>query len=567
MEIKLDLDVERIINEKYSIDASVLREFEERNQIAIQAKASFNSQYADAPTRPQEPLDTDSTIQNIEQNLKYEIELKTKELNSTLDLLAQSDLKIDKIDLEIQKIEGESLKLVDEINAEINKIKAAYEFRVTAGCVSDLIWSEIGGPIIYYNDSGNPVSLKNYRVIKNPSQKSEINYYGIKYYQRPLNRDYGFNVEFDFNGTIGVGQSTLAVLTPNIIQNIKVGDQVSDNVDTPESFGLGAFPSIVGIGTTQLLGITTSKYASISIGSSILAITGIGSTQNILINDYVTNQTIFDADTKVVGFGTTVATISYTSSSSGFISTDVVVPSVLLNKNAIGVATDVLIGFGTYSNYPSLTLSSNSLYNLNNVNFSLIRSIEDINTNFNYTKSPIDPVKIAISNTTQLGLGHSSILINNGSSSIPVNWREVLEDSEPEVGNEKAIYYVGISSWPHNPNIGYAEEGKIYNFTNDITASYTSTSPVFGVDPQNNSNCISYASSITTAQNNFEAVKQRNLSRIQQLIAAANSLRKVRNKREMSAWAYLQSSSHLRKEIDELKQQYDTIISVDYESL
>lgn len=567
MEIKLDPTIEDIINQIYKIDSSILREIEQRNQLAEAGRSSYVNTLNNAPKKIEEPVDTDSTIKNIEQNLKYELELKTRELNGILDLLAQVDLKIDKVDVEIENIEKQSLTLINEINTAINQIKEAYEQRIAAGCLSDLIWENNGELNSNYNPE-NPITVKNYKVVKNPEQKQEINYYGIKYYQKPLNRDYGFTIVLDFNGSIKSESNNLAVLTPDIIENIQIGDQIADNVSEPQLFGSNIFPAVIGIGTTQVLGITTSNYASISIGSSILAITGTGTTENILIGNYVVNPNLFSENTQIIGFGTTVVSISYASANpSGFITTDITVSSAILNKNAIGLATDALIGIGTYSSYPSIILDANSTYELNDFQFTLIRTTGNIEDDFDYTKSPLDPVKIAISNSVQIGLGHSSVLINNGASSIPVNWREVLQEPEPVVGNEKAIYYVGISSWPYNPEIGYAEEGKIYRFSGDSSAIYTGVSPVFGFDPQNNSECVSLASSITAAQNNLEVVKQRNLSKIQQLIIAANSLRKARDKQEQIAWAYLQSSSYIRKDIYDLTNQINSITSIDYESL
>ena len=80
------------------------------------------------------------TIQEIIDDLAENIELKTKEREMMLDQLSFMDIEIDKIDEIIKKIDENVPPLAKEINDEIDKVKAAYDARISAGCRSDIHW-------------------------------------------------------------------------------------------------------------------------------------------------------------------------------------------------------------------------------------------------------------------------------------------------------------------------------------------------------------------------------------------------------------------------------------------
>lgn len=574
MDIKLDEEVSNIINQTYSIESSVIRELEQRRRIVETVNTSMSQTIQNSPTTIEAPVETDSTITNIENDLEYQYKLKEKELDSVLDSLAKLDIKIDKIDVEIERLDKSAIVLIDEINEQIDKVKAAYDFRVAAGCVSNLEWVEVGGPSFYYSRYGSSYDLTYYRVEKSESQKIETGYYGIKYYQKPLNRDYGFTVVLDFDGTIQVGVSSLAVLTTNAIENIQLADKIADNVDNPQAFGLGEFANVVGFGSTSILGVTTSIFGNVSTGSTVIALSGIGSTEFIKIGNYVINEDLFSDNTKVVGFGTTVTTISYVNPGiSSIVIDQVIVPSIIIDTASIGIGTGAEIGFGTYISYPCLNLDLSSNLNLNNQIFTAIRMTEDVSKDFDYTKTPLDPVKIAIASSTRSGYGHNAVLVNNGFPSKAVNWNQSLGDKEPKVGNGAAVYYSGAASWPciatpsyfGYTSYEYAVEGRTYSFTTGQTPIYTSVSPT-GANPTGPA-CVSYASSVTAAEATLEGIKQRNLGRIQQLIAAANSLRSTRDGYELRAWGILQSASYTRMEMQKILDNLNAIRAVDYNAL
>lgn len=151
MDNKLDETVAEIINQTYSIDTSVLVELEQRRRIVETVNQSMSQTIQSSPGVIEPPVETDSTITNVENDLDYQYKLKEKELDGLLDLLAQLDIKIDKIDVEIARLDKSAIALIDEINEQITKVKAAYDFRVAAGCVSDLEWVEVSGPRTYYS--------------------------------------------------------------------------------------------------------------------------------------------------------------------------------------------------------------------------------------------------------------------------------------------------------------------------------------------------------------------------------------------------------------------------------
>lgn len=562
MDNKLDPTIENIINQTYTIDSSILRQIEERNQISNSAKSSMLNVINGSPKKIEEPIKTDSPIKNIDQNLDYEYKLKEKELNDTLGFLAELDIQIDEVDGVIQKIDKQALELISEINSAINDVKTAYEERINVGCKNDLIWT----PVVPFNGlyNGNSTKIDSYVAIKSVGVITS-NYYGIKYYQKPSNRDYGFNVISEFNGTISIGSSLIAVLIPNSINDIQEGDRITDNVDGSSAFPFSALPIAVGVGTTtvDVLGIVTSQIGYVSSGTTAI---GIGSTANISIGQYLINESLFSTDTKVVGFGTTVVQITYADTGS---TVPVTIPSIKLSNSAIGIGTNVTIGFGTYTKYPAINLNVNSSAAISNGTFSVIRLTEDITKDFDYTKSPLDPVKIGIVNSNKIGLGHKSTLISNGESSKPANWREVLNRPEPLVGNEKATYYSGNTSWPivqgYGYGYGYAQEGVVYTFTDGGTPTYTSVSPT-GKNPSG-AICVAYGNSCTYAENKLEEIKQRNLPQIEKLVAASNYLRRSRDKDELKAWSYLQSASYTRLQLNELQESLNSIRSVDYDSL
>ena len=79
--------------------------------------------------------------------------------------------------------------------------------------------------------------------------------------------------------------------------------------------------------------------------------------------------------------------------------------------------------------------------------FSVIRTEEDIDSNFDFTKSPLEPVTVGIVENNA-GLGHKVEIVNNGDPKGPEQWMEQRKDPEPNIGAGHVEYYIGNTSWP-----------------------------------------------------------------------------------------------------------------------
>ena len=563
MKIKLDKSIEDTIDSNYKIAPSVFREIEQRRQSAEIAQNSISTILNDAPTKPSDPEKSSSITTQLINDANYQYKLNENQLKSVLDLLSLLDVSIDKIDDIIKKLDIKALPLIDEINVAIKNVELAYNKVIESGCKSNLIWSRIPNTSWYDAITGSK-TISNYEVIKDPAQRELLKYYGIKYYQKPLNRDYGYTIISEFDASILVGSYNLAVLGAGGTIGIQTGDEITDNINSPEAFNIGSLPTVVGFGTTNILGITTTIVGNISIGSSTISYTGIGSTENILIGNYVINPDVFTSDTQVIGFNTTTTIITYTDiGSSTSITTSIVVPGIALSKVSIGSITNGSIGFGTYSEYESIILSNPSNLTIDNQLFTAIRKDADITTNFNYTNTPIDPIMVGIINYQRVGIGHKAQLVNNEYNPGPAKWREVLGKPEPKIGAGTLTYYTGVQSWPYNPVIGYASEDTIYSFSGVGTPSYTSISPT-GIS---SSTCVSYASSIIAVEDELQRIINKNVPQIEKFITASLPLRSSRDGEESKAWSYLQSASYLRSKMNELQSNIDALKSFDYNSL
>jgi len=246
--------------------------------------------------------DTSITAKIIADHQK-ELDRKLAEVEMIKDQLTIMDVKIDRFDVLVQNIDKEIIPLIDEINDAIDLVKSAYDARITAGCKSDLHWEEIGRN--EYEWFGTSFYNIIYECKKNPGVRSDYNYYGAKYYRKPQNQDYGANIVKEFLGNISTGSTSLAILSDDGTSELQIGDTITDNVDNPTVFSPSNLPSIVGFGTTAIVGDTTQFSGTISVGSTIIASTGIGTTGNINVGDTISLSGVLALNTTVVGFGTT----------------------------------------------------------------------------------------------------------------------------------------------------------------------------------------------------------------------------------------------------------------------
>jgi len=487
-----------------------------------------------------------------------------------LRMLALKDAKIDEIDELITNIDKEIPNLIANINVTIPPIKTAYDARITAGCRSDLKWEITETGTNMKDNSDYTV----YTCVKNDTRQ-QTNFYGQKYYRKPLNRDFGSNVITEVIGNIdlapGSGISTIAVTSDNGIEGIKVGDIVTDNLDSPTIFSVGALPRITGFGTESVLGITTTVQGNIGIGSDFFVAVGAGSTLSVTVGSAVSMFNVLPEGTSVIAIGTANATLPFYNATSGTFTNAVVTrPAFQLSNTATSSATLSIIHVGINSTKPTLILDKEAQKELDEQSFVIIRDTKDIDSDFDFDKSPIDPVTIGIVGN-QLGIGHISEINNNGSPPGPAQWREVLEEDEPAIGAGHVFYYTGNTSWPISTDdqgtSTYATLGTTLVSTSSNltagsgTATITPISPTGAVDGVGG--CATLDQNISNAEAALVAAVNANLPEINRLNDLSQVLRQYRDEEELEAYGMLQGAAYERSRANKSKFRSNTFDAQD----
>ena len=532
-----------------------------------------------------------------------ELDRKLVEVEVLKDQLTIMDVKIDRVDVIIENIDKEIIPLVDEINVAITSVKTAYDARITAGCKSDLYWDETGKN--EYKFFGITFFNTIYVCKKNPNVKTDYGYYGAKYYRKPQNQDYGANIVKEFLGTISVGSTSLAITSSDGTTDLEVGDTITDNVDNPTVFSPSNLPSIVGFGTTAIVGSSSTSFGgSISFGSTTITKTGVGTTGDINIGDTVSLFNVLAPNTTVTGIGTTTTIQLVWNPNFGgagvgsMISTSVTVSSIIVSSVAIGSTTNGTFSVGILSTFPSIILSGGAIKTVSDTNFTDIRTTQTQATTFDYSNNPIDPVTIGIMGNNTLGLGHKLVRVNNGSPVGPFQWKEVITSSfanktdaqlnddekylretypEPPCGAGAAIYYPGNNQWPvkntfifgiggfpaSSTSSTYAQEGDTttvgFGLTSPIgigTANVSENNPTF-------SGCAALDTAITNAETIRDVIIARNTPKIDSLISSASALRSMRDKMEGQAFSILQGRVYGDVEVNNLKTELAVLRSKD----
>lgn len=524
---------------------------------------------------------TETFIADLEQQVKY----KTSEIEMLKNQLLLLDLKIDSYDTIIQNIDKEIIVFLDEINVGINSVKTAYETRVSAGCSSDLHWLPISTQT--YTVEGTSYTILDYICTKNSNVREDYNYYGVKYYRKPLNQDYDSNIIEEFSGTISLGSSSLAIVGSASTFKYQIGDTIVDNIDNPVVFSSANLPTIVSFGTTSLVGTSTDFGGTISFGSTIIAHVGVGTTVGINTGDSISLSGVIAPNTTVVGFGTT--TISLTNvwkpnwggpGVGSFISTTGVTNSLIISIASIGSTTNGNFKVGLLTSYSSINLSNISIFSAENSNFTVIRNTQTSYTEFDSTNNPIDPVTIGIMNNNSVGFGHSLKLVNNGSPIGPFQWNEVLGEEyapEPNCGASYARYYPGNNSWPTKTEYSYNSAGIVIGFVTTyaqegdvVTVGLGSTPSKFGIGYTGTSQlnpsagtCNPLNTAIANAIASRDNIISINSPKINGLINSSSALRRLRDKFESHAFSILQGRVSADVELNILKQDLAALQTTD----
>ena len=484
-------------------------------------------------------------IRDLAAQLKQSEETK----EGVLSLLALKDVKIDAIDEMIINIDREIPALIKNINDFVPAIQTTHDARITAGCRSDLKWeiTETGTNLIDDSD------FTTYTCVKNDTRQ-QTNFYGQKYYRKPHNRDYGANVITEVTGNVkieaGSGISTIAVTSDAGIEGIKVGDIITDNLDNPSVYTSGNLPRVTGFGSTAVLGITTTIQGNIGVGSDFFVAVGAGSTLAVTVGSAVSMFNILPEGTTVIAIGTANAILPfYDEDAESFTNAVVTRPAFQLSNTAASAATLQIMHVGVNNIEPTLLLDAESQKDIDEQVFVVIRDTKDIADDFDYLKSPIDPVTIGILGN-QLGIGHRSEIVNNGHPPGPKQWREVLEDDEPSVGAGHVFYYTGTSTWPVATTGGvssYAVLGQTLVSTSSTLAGPASVATVTIIPPpgsETGAACDARATAITDAQTALTNAVTDNLAEAQRLNALSQALRSYRDEEEIQAWGMLQGAAY-----------------------
>jgi hypothetical protein len=509
-----------------------------------------------------------STKDNIIKELKQTIKYKKDSRESILGQLALKDAKIDKIDELIINIDRKIPSLIDEINTRSTEAQAAYLSRISSGCRSDLKWEITETGINQADDSTYTI----YTCVKNDALKEQKNYYGQKYYRKPLNRDFGSNIISELTGNIVGGGITIAVTSDEGIDGIELGDLVTDNLDSPSVFSQGFIPKVIGFGTANVIGFTTSLGGSIGVGSDHFVNVGIGTTLAAEVGSAVSFTGILPEGTTVIGFGTANAVVPfYDATSQTNTNITVTCPSLILSNVAVASTVNGTLYLGTSGVKPTLILDQTGNGDAFGQSFTVIRSTKDIDSDFDYLKSPIDPVTIGILGT-QLGIGHKTEIINNGAPPGPVQWKEQSDDPEPAVGAGAAVYYVGNTSWPtvSGPAAGvafgvatYAFEGQVLVSTSSTLAGPQSTATVTSISPtgvvDGVGSCLVIDNTIAASETTLTNTINSNIDEINRLNDLSSVLREIRDEDELEAYSLLTGSAFETSEMNRINNQISTL--------
>lgn len=514
-----------------------------------------------------------SAARELKEKIKAEVAQKKKSREALLDQLAIVDAELDLLDEIIRPYDINALRFINNINVTVGPVGDAYNERIESGCRSDLIWEEQGaefsfGP--YFGSNGVEIEEQiTWKVVKNSATEDSTPFYGIKYYQKPLDRDYGTNIIGNFIGSVETGSSVIAVTQdPSILNSIRVGDTITDSLDTPEIFSLGELPEVIGTGTTSSVGFVTTLTGGITTGSNQFYHYGAGSTSNVTTGMVLSLPGILPDKTLITGFTSGTWPLEYINSAGVLTTTDIISNVLTLNKSALDYIEESQFTVGIITNYPGIFISTSVGVTKSNVEFTALRISRDVDAGFDYLSNPNSPLTIGIINSSNIGAGGSAFLDNSGEPNRISTWdpgksyrnpiTNEIVNPEPEVGGGKVSYNKGTLEWPvitRNSSdevpittTTYAQEGDMVRVStgSSVGIGYVGI-PSGGFPP----NCGALDAAISSAEAANQAAINNNEDKARDNVNITKALRKERERRQMYAWSLLQGASKLREEIQE----------------
>ena len=536
---------------------------------------------------------------DITKRLRESREQKKDQVDQMQEQLTIIDAVVDEYDELILKMDGKIPPLIKPINVDITNIEIAYKNRISHGCRSDLTWQQNS---LWDDDDGS--SYQSWTVVKDPSTRVTIGYYGGKYWRYPKNMEYGSNVVTDItSASVGIlsvtsgGECPMAIFDTRGPQFtgfntdgqpsgynavIKVGDYVTDALENPSIYTTGNLPTVVGLGTTSWPGM---RYAlsgfCTSSDNKIYGDKNVGIFTHANIGDFV-----YDTDTtgitsfstggvlpngaRITGFGTAVGIKTVVSAGGTSIGVPVVYDYMTLNKTvtaSIAATTGYTFNVGIVSTYNALFLSTTTSIGAALSSFLVVRGPDNSDLVFDSTKNPIDPVEIGMLNEYKVGRGHKLELINNKDPDIVAQWHEVQQDPEPLVGAGFAEYWVGDLNWPIFDDDGtesYVYEGQTISFASTAGNIGYKQVPPSGSIP---GDCGDFDQAIVEAEAKLSTRLATDLPKIRHYINGASSLREIRNDDETQAWSMLQGIGYINEDRKNLKIRADQIDDFDWKGV
>lgn len=546
-----------------------------------------------------------TTTRELIDKLIRELEQKRKSREVLLDQLGVLDAEIDLIDKLIKPLDEKVFNIFEEeINPKVLPIKEAYDARIEANCKSKYKWENLGSTISFLEFG----EFSTFKVVENEEVKSFTPYFGLKFFQKPMDREYGTKIKAEFIGSVEDGNTVIAVTDrQGIPKNIEIGNTITDSLDLPEIFSLGNLPKIVGFGTTSSVGILTTLIGGIEEDSNIFHHFGLGNIGLVSPGMVLSLPNILPDRTEVVSIGSGTWPIEYFDEDGELVSTTVPTTTLVLDKNSLDGTEESEFTVGILTNYPAIFLSTTTSSTKQGVNFKVLRIKDDIDEEFDFTSNPNAPLKIGIINENRYGIGNSAIIDNSGLPNITETWnpsseyinptlseeecslqiverkgviiKDITEKSrwdpelsdgegacvinpEPEIGAGAEEYFIGNEQWPtfYGTEIGseigtlqYASPGTTVRVSGSFpdgelpsSLSYTSIPP--GGFPDN---CNSLDNAIETAEEDYEEAVSKYRPEAERYVKTSTILRKERENKQRYAWSILQSSAKLLEEIRE----------------
>ena len=529
--------------------------------------------------------------QRIIDSLAADQRSKEVQLEQIKDLVLLIDIDLDMYDELIVNIDKQIPSLIKEINDATDEVDAAYEARIAQDVRSELKWVVTGVSKRFTKGGFNNTTTTTWQVVKNNTQQT-INKYAVKYYKTPKDRDYGGSAVRDIDDAKIGFEST--ILQSNRSEkdgngkfldhiDIEIGDTITDSIENPKIFVVGALPEVVGFGTTSVLGIKTTFSGNIAFGSTVIAYAGINTTESIAVGDPITLTNVTQDDTVVVGIGTTTTNLVGVNTLGVTTTTEVDTTAVIISKTAVGATDNAIFNVGIFTDFPTFTLSEQAASGTDSDNFHVLRFTNDadIGPDFDVTRGGENPVEIGIiEDANKTGYGRSIYLVNNGDPPGTKSFTEFV-DPEPKVGGGSVSYYVGNFEWPIkaipqgiNQQTGqpsyYIYEYQDLGSTMAVVTGAGATAPSAGAGTTDTgelkpSQAVQDAADalIATKEAALASIKATNLPKINDLVAKSKALRRVRDEKQSQAWNYRRGQGDLINKIRQSKQDQKDLNKTD----